>query len=363
MDKKIIGISRDLIIHPGETLAEVLESRGMTQKELAVRTDVSEKHVSNIIKGKANISNRYSIKLEIALGIPARFWSNLQANYDRELLEYEEQHNISADELNVAKNLKGVIKYFVSKRLLDESCESELSIAVLELRKLGNVADLMKIPEIPCCAAFRVNKKYHIDPYTTYFWRVFCEKVSENRVVSQKFSKEKLRASLSDIKNCMFLPAEEMRRKLTEIFSNCGVAFSIVKNFQGAPVQGFIQHKEDGTAILCMTIRGKAVDIFWFTLFHEIGHLLHGDGREFVDFSERDNESEKLADQFAQNELLDQHQYEMFVSKHDFSLASIESFAQGQRVIRDIVIGRLEKEEYIDYAHFARIKVKFEWIH
>ena len=81
---KTIGLSRDFIIHPGETLAEVLEDREMTQKELSIRTGMSEKHISTVINGQKNISSSFAKKLEYALGIETEFWMNLQANYERE---------------------------------------------------------------------------------------------------------------------------------------------------------------------------------------------------------------------------------------------------------------------------------------
>ena len=56
-EQKIIGLSPDLIIHPGETLTEILEDRDMSQKELAIRTGMTEKHISTIVKGQKNISS------------------------------------------------------------------------------------------------------------------------------------------------------------------------------------------------------------------------------------------------------------------------------------------------------------------
>lgn len=50
MAGKKIGISRDLIIHPGETIADVLEERGITQAELAARAGVSPAYVSAVIE-------------------------------------------------------------------------------------------------------------------------------------------------------------------------------------------------------------------------------------------------------------------------------------------------------------------------
>lgn len=85
-----VGLSRDFIIHPGETLVEIIEDREMTQRELAIRTGMTEKHISTVIHGQKGISATFAKKLEYALGIEASFWMNLQSNYERELLEFEE---------------------------------------------------------------------------------------------------------------------------------------------------------------------------------------------------------------------------------------------------------------------------------
>ena len=94
-EKNSLGLSRDYIIHPGETLAEVIEDRQMTQRELAIRTGMTEKHISTIIHGQKGISATFAKKLEYALGIETSFWMNLQDNYDRELSEFEELNKIT----------------------------------------------------------------------------------------------------------------------------------------------------------------------------------------------------------------------------------------------------------------------------
>lgn len=89
-EQNTIGLSNDFIIHPGETLAEVLKDREMSQKELAIRTGVTEKHISTVISGQENISSSFANKLEYALGIEKEFWINLQANYEREKKDVRE---------------------------------------------------------------------------------------------------------------------------------------------------------------------------------------------------------------------------------------------------------------------------------
>lgn len=114
------------IIHPGETLAEVIEDRNMTQRELAVRTGMTEKHISTVIHGQKSISAAFARKLEYALGIETSFWMNLQANYDRELLEFEELNNITEEELSVLKNLKEVTEVWTAFGWLDGGADYSL---------------------------------------------------------------------------------------------------------------------------------------------------------------------------------------------------------------------------------------------
>ena len=131
-EKNSVGLSREFIIHPGETIAEILEDRDMTQRELAVRTGVTEKHISTVINGQKNISAAFARKLEYALGIETSFWMNLQANYDQELIEFEDVNNISDEEIGVLKKLKEVINVWVSYGWLDAGANP--AAMVLDLR-------------------------------------------------------------------------------------------------------------------------------------------------------------------------------------------------------------------------------------
>lgn len=90
MVTKRTGICRDLIIHPGETIAEVLEERNLTQVDLVARSGFTTAYVSKVIAGKKDISSNFAMALEYALGVPKSFWLNLQANYEAELLELNE---------------------------------------------------------------------------------------------------------------------------------------------------------------------------------------------------------------------------------------------------------------------------------
>lgn len=62
MIKKTNGYLDEMIMPPGETIKEMLEDRDMNQEELAIRLDMSTKHVSQIITGKKPITYQTALK-------------------------------------------------------------------------------------------------------------------------------------------------------------------------------------------------------------------------------------------------------------------------------------------------------------
>lgn len=233
-EQKTIGLSRELIIHPGETLTEILEDRDMTQKELAIRTGVTEKHVSTVVKGTKGISVAFAKKLEYALGIDAGFWINLQANYDREMLEFEEMNAISSEEIEVLKHLKNVIEYLADKEWIIK--ESDEAGRVLDLRKLLGVSNLTVIPNITYNAAYRaqIANNVNVDVYVLYAWQHICQLLTKDIEIAKELNLELLRENLPQIKKLMFEDANKIQMKLTGIFAECGIAFRIVKHFKGS---------------------------------------------------------------------------------------------------------------------------------
>ena len=82
---------------PGETIKEQLIDREMTQKEFAARMDMSEKHISRLINGEVILTPETAVKLEMVLGIPAEFWSNLEAIYREKLVKVKTENALEED--------------------------------------------------------------------------------------------------------------------------------------------------------------------------------------------------------------------------------------------------------------------------
>lgn len=70
---------------PGVTIKEQLAENGMSEKEFAKRMGISEKHISRLVSGEVKLTPEMAVRLEMVLGVPAKFWNNLEAIYQSEL--------------------------------------------------------------------------------------------------------------------------------------------------------------------------------------------------------------------------------------------------------------------------------------
>ncbi|MCD7863304.1 MAG: HigA family addiction module antitoxin [Lachnospiraceae bacterium] len=366
MAGKKTGISRELIIHPGETIADILEERGITQAELAVQTGVSAAYVSNVIAGKKDISSRFAFALEYALGVPKSFWLNLQANYDAELLEFMESQTITEEERQTREALKEVTGYLQKKGIIPADMRGDdLILALRKALCISNIGDLKKV--IPT-GAFRMAEGTSADPYVLGAWLRLCETGNDNSgmnngKINNGFILDKVSDLICDLKAVMLDETCDLQKRLRAVMAQYGIDFSIVKNFRGAPVQGYISFRSDGVYRMTLTIRRSFADIFWFSLFHELGHIVNGDvGRsaKFID-SGSDEEKERKADLFAENCLLEPDAYAEFVNVGDFGIEAIRAFADAQRVMPYIVIGRLQREGKLGYSQYAEYKLRYKW--
>lgn len=341
MAAKKIGISRDLIIHPGETIADVLEDRGITQTELASRAGVSPAYVSNVIAGKKGISANFAMGLEYALGVPKSFWLNLQANYEAELLEVNEEQTITDEERKVREDLKDIVKYLrkQGKMLIGENKDE----SILSLRKVLQISNITNLKEMIPTGAFRMAGNAAVNPNVLGAWIRLCQLAGNDKTISAKFEKKYTNDLIQEIKSIMCCKNAELQRDLKNVMEKYGIDFSVVKNFRGAPVHGYISQKNDGIYQMVLTIRGAFADIFWFSLFHEIGHIVNGDigkNLKFLDYG-NDYDKELAADLFASNMLLSPESYKAFIQRNDFSIEAICRYAESQHVMPYIVIGRL----------------------
>ena len=356
--------------HPGKKIEALLKANSMTRKELAARTAVTEKHISTLISGERNITASFARKLGCVFdGYNASRWQQLQNDYDLAELEKKERNSITDEEFAVLKHLGEVISYFESKGCIDHA--DSKADKVLKLRGLLKISDLTLMPHVSYNAAYRAQLTSNalIDPYVLFAWQSICEIETSKIKASSDLNIGLLKEKLAGIKALMSDSISNVRQKLQEIMSECGIRFNVVRNFRGAPVQGFIKDITDEESgrhelIMCLTIRRARADIFWFTLFHEIAHVIHGDYKaKFVDFSSESSEAENRADVFARDFLIPPEEYLAFTMEHRSpGWEDIEEFARKVHVQPFIVLGRLQKDEIVDWSEYSDKVVRYKWI-
>lgn len=113
----------------------------------------------------------------------------------------------------------------------------------------------------------------------------------------------------------------------------------------------------DGKKIVIgLTVRGREADMFWFSLFHELGHVIlehlnQPDGTSAED--------EKACDRFAQDTLIPPDDFKDCTSLGFFSKDAISAFAKKENIQSSIVVGRLHKEHFIQYRWCIDQKIKY----
>jgi Zn-dependent peptidase ImmA (M78 family) len=151
--------------------------------------------------------------------------------------------------------------------------------------------------------------------------------------------------------------------KLPEICARAGVALVILPEFSKCRISGAARWLTPDKALIQLSLRYKTDDHLWFTLFHEIGHiLLHGKKQVFIDETIFTDESvEEEANQFASRSLVPTAEYRHFVSARSFTIQSIRAFANHIGIAPGIVVGRLQHDKHIDFNERNQLKRRFEW--
>ena len=164
-----------------------------------------------------------------------------------------------------------------------------------------------------------------------------------------------LKKSLPKIRSMTTMNPSDFCPKLIELLSNCGIALVFLPHIGGSFLHGATFY--DGNKIVVgLTVRGKDADKFWFSLFHELGHILLGHINQPNGTTKED---EKAADSFAKETLIPTEEFNAFTTQNDFSKAAICAFAQEEHILCGIVVGRLQKEGFINYNRCNDLKTKY----
>ena len=346
----------DYAVPPGETLLEALADRDMTQVELARRMSRPKTTINEIVKGKAAITPETALQLEAVLGVPAGFWLNREARYREVLARHARLDELVAETKRVSDfPYASLVKLgFVSaSRRPEEKVES--------LRSFFGVDSLAKL-DGRYAAVLRVARTKQPSPGALMAWLRIGELRAQELQVAD-FDQTLLIDRIPALRALTLLAPPQAGQRLRAIMAECGMHLVYVPHLPQTYAHGATRWYA-GRPLIQLSVRGKWEDIFWFSLFHEIGHILRGHSRKETliawDGKDRKDAQELEADQFAADTLIRPDDYESIKQLPCYSGTAVREFAAEIGVCPGVVVGRLQNDNLLPHAHLNNLRRKLQ---
>ena len=295
--KKQYGFSPDYAVPPGETLKETVEFKGMTQKELSKRTGLTVQSINRIYNGDQPINYETANKLELVTGVPARFWNNLESKYREQLETVKELKRLNAD----IGWLESIPVSELTKRGLIQKSDKK-ALQLRETLKFFGVSSVSSWEEIwvePKVAARR-SQCFESRPGHAATWIRIGEILAMD-IECKPFDKTLFKQALQTVRSLTLKSPQEFIPQMIQICAQAGVAISLVPEMPKVPWSGATKWLTPKKAMIIINLRGKSEDKFWFSFFHEAGHVINDNKKSLYINDHSDDPVEKRADEFAAN--------------------------------------------------------------
>ncbi len=341
-----------IVFHPGETLAEKLEELGMGPKEFAVRTGKPEKTIIAILNGESSITADMAVLFENVLHIPANFWLNSQRHFDEykarerrlELLQQSIDWMSCFPVLDMIK--KGWINAVKSPIERAQELLAFFGFSSPEAWENYYYGQQLKV-------AFRISLAHTKEPHSLSAWLRKGD-LQASELKAPAFDEKKFKSNLLQIKGLMAEHPDDFFGQLQQLSLEAGVKVVHTPCLPKAPISGSTRWLNEGVPLIQLSGRYKRNDSFWFTFFHEAGHiLLHGKKDIFledIEYTDKDITKEAEADQFAVKWTFSEEQEAELLHLLPISEEDFIEFAKRYNTHPAMIIGRLHKKELIPYS-------------
>jgi addiction module HigA family antidote len=338
----------DFVSPPGETLEETIEAINMTQVELAKRMGRPLKTINEIIQGKAAITADTALQLERVIGIPASFWNNREYHYRESMARI-------AEEKRLANQIEWLERFPIAA-MIRLGWIPKQGDPVQQLQELLNFfrvaspdqwAELWQSPVV----AYRRSAVFESHPEAVSAWLRKGE-LEAQHLPCAPYSAKKFADHLGLIRGLTTTTPQYFLMELKRMCAAVGVAVVYLPSLPKAPISGATRWLTPDKALLQLSFRHKSDDIFWFSFFHEAGHILrHGKRAIFIEDNAGTSSEEQEADTFAREMLIPEKRYIEFVKSAPYSHARINSFAEQIGIAPGIVVGRLQKDGILPHSY------------
>ena len=323
---------------PGTLLRAEIEARGMTQADLAARAKLTEKHVSQVMTGTVSLTPDVALTFERSLGIPARTLLLAEARYQAERSRQNAFTVLAKHETWARRFPLAELK---KKGVLNGTERGGELVDVL-LRFFG-VAGPQAFENVSLVgiSGFRRAQHLNVDVYATATWL----RLGEQQTVGHRlpaYDPDRLRRSLPQLRDLSGRTDGDAFAKARQILAESGVALAFVDGIKESRACGATRWVTPTRPLIVLSERYGYRDTLWFSLMHEVGHLLrHPRRRTFVNLVEDGDDTDGLEEEanvFAADVLVPDRYRERLLAAT--TLGEFEALAAEAAVDVSILAGR-----------------------
>lgn len=342
---------------PGETVRVLASNKLVTDHRLADALGVSQEELLLLFNGELPITANRAKGLATVLDTSEQFWLSREAQYRRDLQALKEDARSWVSSLPFADMVRfGWLQTTTSPTSRLESA--------LDFFNVANVDEWRDswMSERAGLTAYRTSPVFKTQSASVAAWLRQGELVAD-KLKEIPWSRSDFEHLLPTLKPLTRVedPAEFLPQ-LQKRCAACGVAVVVVRAPKGCPASGATRVK-NGQAILQLSGRYLRDDSFWFTFFHEAGHLLLHEGCLFLEGSDQrelDSHHENEANEFAERILIPpSHEAALHALPHDFK--SIMRFARNLSISPGLVVGQLQHRGLVRPDKLNYLKKRYSW--
>ena len=345
---------------PGETITDVLEERGLSIDDLAEGLGQSPEYTRALVAGQARIDSNIAKKLENILGSSAAFWIARDSQFRRD------SHRLEKDTRQDMEEWLDELPFREATRfgwLKDSKHFSEKVAICLKFFDVSSVREWrLNYEHILADAAFRTSPSFTSKPGSVAVWLREGE-IEASAMALDEWNPARFKETLEEIRGLtrqkdpkVFIP--EMQRRCAQ----CGVAVAVIRAPSGCRASGATRFLSPEKALLLLSARFLSDDHFWFSFFHEAGHLLlHGPEKLFLEGVDRSQSQEELeANEFAEGTLVPSRLLPT-LRNLPADRREIIRFAIRAGISPGIVVGQLQHFRRLGRDQFNNLKRRFQW--
>ncbi len=343
-----------LNIGTGKFIKEELEARNWRQKDLVDILGISLKNVNKLIINKQAITIETAKLLSKAFGQSPQYWINLDTNYRLRL----QKEGVEEKDVKIRAN---IYKYMPVKEMIKKGWLKSLKTIddlVNEIKKFWGIPTLDFSFIDDASMNFRKSEAFtQYNKYYAYTWFKMAQRCARFYKV-KKYDKDALQVLADYLFRYTILEdgVETVLKKLNE----SGIKFFALSHLQKTYIDG-ASFFDNSNPVIVYTARHDRIDNFWFTLAHEIAHiLLHlkkQDDRFIDNLDDLNTEKEKAANKFAEKILKAKEILRYFEPyKRYISMDRVLNCAQEFEISPTIVVGILQHHDFLSQRNLNRLK-------